>query len=187
MSPMRKSDSEALTPGQQWRLRIALDRVMPAYSPARYRSRTTIFRPWTLAPVTLALAITGVLGLSAYAATGSANPAVWGQRAESTIQSVRLVPQTQPGPVTTGAPTPAGSRPGTTGKSAAPPTSHAQDPEEHDRYGQHHWSPTPSGGSSGSHQQPSPSPSPSPTPSPSPSGSPSPSPSPGGSPNPWDH
>lgn len=175
---MRKSDLEAMTPGQQWRLRIALDRVMPAFSPPRYQTaRTSVVRTWRLAPVTLVIGITGVLAMSAYAATGSPNPAVWGQRAESTIQSVRRAPEVSPTPPSS-APANAGL-PGTTAKSkSAAPLPEPTETQSHDRYGQPRESPDSRG--NGGENPPSPSPSPSPSPRPSPSPSPSPTPSPHG-------
>jgi len=180
---MRKSDFDALTPGQQWRLRIALDRVMPPFSPPRYQAwRTSVVRTWRFAPMTLALALTGVLAMSAYAATGSANPAVWGQRAESTIQSVRLAPA----PVVTGPSSPqphAASVPGTSAKSASPSSRSSETPDgdEHDWHRQPEGSPQPSGSN---HDWNPPNPSPGPWPSPSPSPSPSPWPTPAPSPSP---
>jgi hypothetical protein len=179
MSLMRKTDFDALTPGQQWRLRIALDRVMPPFSPPRYQARrASLFRPWRFAPATLALAITGVLALSAYAATGSANPAVWGQRAESTIQAVRLIPAATPGATgPSSSQPPAATVPGPAAKSQSPSPRHPEssDGEQHDRYAEPPASPEPSG----SHHHWNP-PSPSPKPSPSPSPSPSPDPPNGG-------
>jgi len=100
-----------IAPGFDWRLKVALDRitpptVMPRYAMARRalppmrpaRAR----RPWRLAPIALAGAATVLLALSATAATGSANPVVWSQRAASTIESVghtsEASPSTAPSP-----------------------------------------------------------------------------------------
>ena len=94
-----------IAPGFDWRLKVALDRitpptVMPRYAMARRalppmrpaRAR----RPWRLAPIALAGAATVLLALSATAATGSANPVVWSQRAASTIESVGHTSEASP-------------------------------------------------------------------------------------------
>ena len=78
---MPKTDTDPLGEGFKWRLRAQLDRVTPRYSPPRYlapaRGR---IGAWRFAPVGLAAGVVGMLGLTAYAATGSPNPAVWTQQ-----------------------------------------------------------------------------------------------------------
>ena len=91
---MRSTD-DPLGPGFEWRLRHAMDRVQPRFSSPRYaalsaRSR----RPWRLAPIALAAAMAGVLALSAYAATGSANPVEWTRQAVTVIESGGHLPAT---------------------------------------------------------------------------------------------
>jgi hypothetical protein len=159
---MPKIEPDDLTAGQQWRLRIALDRVMPPFSPPRYLvHRQTRISAWRLAPASLALAMTGVLALSAYAATGSANPAVWGQRAASTIESVRLAPAVVPaGPS-------APAQPAAAPRAAASPSQGTHDGHSKPEPSDHHSGSGQPGGTptaSGSRHSPSPSPSSSPSP-----------------------
>jgi hypothetical protein len=78
----------AVNPVFEWRLRAALDRVTPPWSPPRYQTALVMARPWRLAPLLLAGAATVLLALTATAATGSPNPVVWTQRATTTIESV---------------------------------------------------------------------------------------------------
>ena len=101
---MPKTDRDPLGPGFEWRLRHALDRVQPRHSSPRYQSAATpAVRSWRLAPAALALALVGVLAMSAYAATGSANPAVWTRQAVTVIQSAGHAPaggsESQPAPL----------------------------------------------------------------------------------------
>lgn len=101
---MPKTESELLGPQFESRLRIELDRVRPRFSSPRYlagdRHRVG---SWRFAPVGLAVGIAGILTLSAYAATGSANPAVWTQRIVTTIQPS---PAPEASPTQTSYPTP---------------------------------------------------------------------------------
>jgi len=160
---MRKIDPDALSAGQQWRLRIALDRVMPPFSPPRYRMRRTSgIASWRIAPASLALALAGVFALTAYAATGSANPAVWGQSAESAIKAVRLVPATEPVPPAPVSNQPAQQRvaPATTAKS----TSTAQRPQPSNQPEAPDGDSETTAASGARHDSDPPSPSPSPSP-----------------------
>jgi hypothetical protein len=102
-----------IAPGFDWRLKAALDRITPPAVIPRY-AMAKRFKPWRLAPVALAVSATVLLALSATAATGSANPAVWSQRAASTIESV--------GHSTEATPSPAPSPQGSSKAPAAPPT-----------------------------------------------------------------
>ncbi len=88
---MPKTENDPLGPRFVWRLRFELDRVQPRFSPPRYATRARV-SPWRFAPFALAIGITGILGLTAYAATGSANPVVWTERARSVIEAVPLSP-----------------------------------------------------------------------------------------------
>src|SRR4030088_474963 len=85
---MRMTTRDAVNPVFEWRLRAALDRVTPPWSPPRYQTARALARPWRLAPVVVAGAATVLLALTATAATGSPNPVVWTQRATTTIESV---------------------------------------------------------------------------------------------------
>jgi len=96
---MPKTENDPLGPRFAWRLRFELDRVQPRFSPPRYATRARV-SPWRFAPVALAIGITGILGLTAYAATGSANPVVWTERARSVIEAV------PPSPTPESTPTP---------------------------------------------------------------------------------
>lgn len=91
----------ALGPGFERRLKLALDSVVPS-APlfARYFSTTTAqsSRPLRFASALVGIGAVGIMAVSAMAATGSPNPAVWTQRAASTIQSVSHIPETSPNP-----------------------------------------------------------------------------------------
>lgn len=93
---MSKIDDDPLGPGFRWRLRAALDPVKPPFSPPRYQ--TVRHRPiaWRVAPAMLAVAAIFGLSVTAFAATGSPNPAIWTQRAVSAIDSAAHAPQTTP-------------------------------------------------------------------------------------------
>lgn len=78
---MPNTDLDPIGDRFKWRLRSELNRITPRYSPPRYlaapRRRAG---PWRFAPAGLALGLVGMLGLTAYAATGSPNPVVWTQQ-----------------------------------------------------------------------------------------------------------
>lgn len=96
---MPRTDQDPLGPGFEWRLRHALNRVQPRFSTPRYASRPApAVRSWRLAPAALGLALVGMLSLSAYAATGSANPAVWTRQAVNVIQSAGHASPATPAP-----------------------------------------------------------------------------------------
>jgi len=92
---MPKTDTDPLGPYFGWRLRAELDRVQPPFSSPRY-VQTHRVGAWRLAPAVLAIGIAGILGLSAYAATGSANPAVWTERAVTVIHQAPPSPTSEP-------------------------------------------------------------------------------------------
>jgi len=95
---MPRTEQDPLGPGFEWRLRHALNRVQPRFSTPRYASGPApSVRSWRLAPAALALGLVGVLSMSAYAATGSPNPAVWTRQAVTVIQSAGHAPATVPG------------------------------------------------------------------------------------------
>lgn len=90
---MPKTDEEPLGPIFDYQLRSALDRVQPRFSAPRY-ARAGRLPGWHLAPVALAIAITGVLALSVSAATGKVNPAVVMNRISTAIEPTAEPSQT---------------------------------------------------------------------------------------------
>ena len=109
---MPKTDPDPFGPQFGTRLRRALDRIEPVNSAPRYQSigaapRMTALR---LAPFVLAIGLTGILGLTAWAATGSADPAVWTNRVETVINEglTNPSPEATPPATQTNAPLPAG-------------------------------------------------------------------------------
>jgi hypothetical protein len=122
-----------IAPGFEWRLKVALDRVTPPSGPPRYAMAQPSVRPWRLAPIALAGALTVLLALTVTAATGSANPIVWTQRAASTIKSVGHAPEASPSPDeshSSTAPAPSSSHESATEASAG---AEPADPEESPR------------------------------------------------------
>lgn len=98
---MSITDRGTLGPGFDRRLRAALDSIVPAaphFLTARYRSTTPAraHLPRRVGPPLVAIGALATVALSAFAATGSPNPAVWTQRAGSIIQSVSHTPETSP-------------------------------------------------------------------------------------------
>jgi hypothetical protein len=93
-------DDEMLGPGLEKRLKAALDEVVPP-SPslwsARYRMglAARVSRVWRFAPAVAAIAAAGAV-LTATAATGSPNPAVWRDRAGTVFQNVGNFPKSSP-------------------------------------------------------------------------------------------
>ena len=124
---MSSTDPDDLHPTLIARLRAELNRVRPPYGEPRYLTAAAPLRAWRLAPLALAIAFTGIVALTAYAATGSPNPAVWTNRVETVINSTQPSPtpeQEPPESQTVGAP-PAlapSHRP------TAPPTEQAEPP-----------------------------------------------------------
>jgi hypothetical protein len=146
-----------IAPGFEWRLKIALDRVTPPSGLPRYAMSKRTFRPLRPALATaLAVSVTVLLALSATAATGSANPVVWSERAVSTIQAVSHLQEPPP----TQAPVP--QRTVKTAPAPAPEHSSestsASEPEPTDRP-EHSPRPTPTAEHSGAnspHESPKP-------------------------------
>lgn len=173
---MPNPEHGGLGPELERRLKDALDGLTPPSSSPRYQSVPLAPARWRLAPVALASAAACLLALLAVAATGSASPVVWTQRAASTIQSIGRQPEVTPSPQYS-----TGTEPGDQTPGAGSPSPERESPEpEHGTVpsptqdAAHEASPTP--GTNGSEQSPSPSP----TQSPSSSGAPgdsSPSPS----------
>jgi hypothetical protein len=156
---MSKTDRDSLDPMLQARLRAELSAVRPPSSEPRYASAAAPIRVWRLAPLMLAIAFTGILALTAFAATGSPNPAVWTNRVETVINppAPSPSPESEPAqPQSQGAPATAPAH-----KPTAPPTERAEPSGS-----PAHESPEPSD----DHESPNPSPSPGPSPPSSPSG-----------------
>jgi hypothetical protein len=101
---MPTPEHDILDPGFDIRLKATLDSVVPP-SPrlagARYRSAMARrgaggFRsPWRLAPALISIGAAG-MALTAFAATGSPNPAVWTERAGAVIQFMGHIRPTAP-------------------------------------------------------------------------------------------
>jgi hypothetical protein len=97
---MPTPEQEPLGPIFEKRLKAALDRVTPPspmLSRARYRSliASPSGRAWRLAPALVGIGA-ALMALTAAAATGSPNPAVWTERAGSVIQNVGHIPASSP-------------------------------------------------------------------------------------------
>ena len=85
---MPTTDGDSLGPTLRWRLHRELDRVQPRFSPPRYRSAgPSLVRTWRFAPAALGVSLVSILALSAFLATGSANPVVWTQHVVTVIES----------------------------------------------------------------------------------------------------
>jgi hypothetical protein len=162
-------DDEMLGPGLEKRLKAALDEVVPpspSLSSARYRmgAAKRLGRAWRFAPALVAIAAAGAV-LTATAATGSPNPAVWRDRAGTAIQNAGHFPSSSPKATHSPKPEPRESPDGKGSGSSRPtpssprPPEPKESPEPSDRP---EPSPTPdsSGGNDGSGG-----PRPSPTPS----------------------
>src|SRR5256885_16182744 len=77
VSHMPKTEGDPLGPEFARRLRGEMDRIEPRFSSPRYLGASRRRVTWRLAPAALALSLVAILGLTAYAATGSPNPVVW--------------------------------------------------------------------------------------------------------------
>ncbi len=101
---------DPLDPELASRLRAELDRVQPRYTAPRYQAAPSRPLTWRFAPAALVASVISMLALSAYAATGSPNPADWGRdvvtiiQSSSTTPTPSLSPTVRPTPVRT--PTP---------------------------------------------------------------------------------
>ena len=99
--PMPRIDPDGLHPTLIARLRAELNRVRPPQNQPRYLSAGAPTHPWRLAPIALAIAFTGILALTAFAATGSPNPAVWTNRVETVINPPSPSPESESTPTET--------------------------------------------------------------------------------------
>jgi hypothetical protein len=103
-------EDEMLGPGLERRLKAALDVVVPPspmLSDARYRMGVakSFSRAWRFAPALVAIAAAGV-AITATAATGSPNPAIWRDRTVTVIQNVSHFPGPSPKAAQTAKPAP---------------------------------------------------------------------------------
>jgi hypothetical protein len=115
---MPNTDPARLHPALIARLRSELNRVRPPDGEPRYLASPTPIRAWRLAPVMLAIAFTGILALTAVAATGSPNPAVWTNRVETVINPPAQTPSPEAEPAAGSERTPAA--PSTHGPTSPP-------------------------------------------------------------------
>ncbi len=167
---MPTADHDPLGPEIDGRLKDALDRITPPWTQPRYASASMGTARWRLVPVLIAVGATVLLVLTGTAATGSANPTVWTQRAASTLESIGHPADASPSPERVTIATPSRQTPKPTrGETEPTPSQRAE----------HESSPSPEPRESPDH-----SPRPGPSASPSPSGghsesSPTPSPTPG--------
>lgn len=98
VGPMPNTDPGGLGPGLKARLHAELDRIRPPSTSPRYLASRVPLRAWRLAPVALAVACTGILALTAAAATGSPNPVVWTQRVQTVINPPSPSPAAEESP-----------------------------------------------------------------------------------------
>jgi hypothetical protein len=154
--------------GLERRLKAALDRFTPPAALPRYQSVSAVRpRGWRPRPILVAAAAAAALIVLAAAATGSPIPALWTQRAASTLQSIGHLPPAVHSPAAGAARPPTRRTPAAAGAAASP--SHdseprpTQEPEPSEAPGRSP-SPEPSGGGSSGEDRSRPSPSPSPSP-----------------------
>ena len=126
-------DDEILGAGLEKRLKAALDEVVPPSTPlssARYRmgAATRLSRAWRFAPVLVGIAAAGAV-LTATAATGSPNPAIWRDRAGTVIQNVSHFPSSSPKATHSPKPEPRDGQDGSGDGSSRPTPSSTQQPE----------------------------------------------------------
>lgn len=142
--------------GFRWRLRAELDRVRPPYSSPRYlapgRDGTGAMR---LATAVFAVAVVGILSLSAYATSGSPNPAEWTKRIVTRIGAN----ESNPPPIASASPSPLAAAPapptqrapstprsGPTQRPAGTPSPEHEPGDDHSASGARTASPSPYGG-----------------------------------------
>src|SRR5205814_10429882 len=97
-------DQDPMPDAIRWRLRAELDRVRPLHSSPRYAAARRL-GSWRLAPAGLAAGAVGLVALTAFAATGSANPVGWSERI-GTVFEPAGPPQAAPPSVATQTPPP---------------------------------------------------------------------------------
>jgi hypothetical protein len=116
--------NDTFGPDLKARLRGELDRVQPRFSAPRYLSAPA--RPLRLAPAFLGASVIAILALSAFVATGSPNPIVWGERVVTVLEPIQASPS--PGPENHNAPPAA--RPSQTSERESPKPNEGGEAEE---------------------------------------------------------
>jgi outer membrane biosynthesis protein TonB len=177
---MPTPDDDMLGPGLEKRLKAALDEVVPPsphLSSARYRmgAAKQLSRAWRFAPALVAIGAAGAV-LTATAATGSPNAAVWRDLAGAMMQNVSHFPGANPKATKSPKPQPRASAPaqGIENSHPTPTSGHefepkpspepTDKPKPESSPNPPHEQPGPSPTAGGSHHsEPSPSPSPEPT------------------------
>ena len=134
---MSNTDPDELHPTLSARLRAELDSVRPPHTVPRYAISPPPVRAWRLAPLILATAFTGILALTAFAATGSPNPAVWTNRVETVIHPPSPSPTHEDQPAPTQPPAEPAAAPTHAPTDKAQPTSSPghESPEPEDGHG----------------------------------------------------
>lgn len=108
---MPDAEKDPLGPHFEQQLREALDRVVPPRAYPRYRFASRPHSPLIrFASAAVAVAALGLVTLSAYAATGSANPSVWTRRAITAIESSSQTSTPSPTPESGDQPSPGASK-----------------------------------------------------------------------------
>jgi uncharacterized membrane protein YgcG len=137
-------NDEPFGPDLEARLRAELDRVRPPHSSPRYLSTKAAPTGWRLAPAVLAASVISILALSAFVATGSPNPAVWGHDVVTIIQSSSTTPT--PTPPASATPTREAEQPEPSHRGESPEPTERPEPTEP---AENHESPEPSADHSG--------------------------------------
>lgn len=150
---MPNTDPDDLHPTLIARLRAELDRVRPPHTMPRYAISPPPIGAWRLAPLILAIAFTGILALTAFAATGSPNPAVWTNRVETVIHPPSPSPTPEEQPAPTQPPAAPAAAPTHAPTHRVQPTSSPEheSPEPEDGHGSPRPSASPSASPSGDH------------------------------------
>ena len=152
---------DTLGPELESRLRSELDRIQPPHSSPRYLAARTRPINLRLAPALLAASVISILALSAFVATGSANPVVWGERVVTVLQPSTASPSAgqddhRGGPASTPSQSPARTSPLPTERAEPTETPQANESPEPEQSAEPAQSPKPepSDGHSGSGSDP---------------------------------
>jgi uncharacterized membrane protein YgcG len=119
---MPSAEHGPLGPELESRLRAELDAVRPPNSSPRYLAARPLSFGIRLAPAVLAVAVVTFVSLTAFAATGSFNPAAWTQRVITIVNTGHASPSHTPSPSDHGLPA--------TNPTPAPYTSPSAGPSE---------------------------------------------------------
>ena len=126
-------DDKMLGSALEKRLKAALDEVMPPsphLSSARYRMGAVkgLNRAWRFAPALVGIAAAGA-ALTATAATGSPNPAIWKDRAAIVIQNVSHFSSSTPKAAVSPKPQPRETEQGSGPSHSTPSSGHEFEPK----------------------------------------------------------